>query len=168
MVYQLTKAQKDEIRRLTQFANRRIISARNRYKAGGKVVLPADVVGHFQLQDETWLTAKTPISRSTKFSSQKEYRDQLRMLKKFEQRDDIWTYTGVQRLKTLNAIETSLGVPATQELAERISNMSATQLSDFWNIWEKKASRHMPYSSLDNMVQTIEGYFQEDIDNLMK
>ena len=167
MVYQLTKAQKDEIRRLTQFANRRIISARNRYKAGGKVVLPSDVVGHFQLQD-SWLTAKTPISRSTKFNGEKEYRDQLRMLKQFEQRDDVWTYTGVQRIKTLNAIETSLGVPVTQELADRINNMSATQLSDFWNIFSTKASRHLPYSSGDNMTQTLQDYFQEDIDKLMK
>lgn len=167
MVYQLTKAQKDEIRRLTQFANRRIISARNRYKAGGKVVLPSDVVGHFQLQD-SWLTSKTPISRSTKFSGEKEYRDQLRMLKQFEQRDDVWTYTGVQRLKTLNAVETSLGVPVTQELADRINNMSATQLSDFWNMFSNKASRHLPYSSGDNMTQTLQDYFQEDIDNLME
>lgn len=167
MNYQLTKAQKDEIRRLTQFANRRIISARNRYKAGGKVVLPSDVVGHFQLQD-SWLTAKTPISRSTKFTGEQEYREQLRMLKQFEQRDDVWTYTGVQRVKTLAAVETSLGVPVTQELADRINNMSATQLSDFWNMFSSRASRHMPYSSLDNMVQTLQEYFQEDIDNLMK
>ena len=167
MVYQLTKAQKDEIRRLTQFANRRIISARNRYKAGGKVVLPSDVVGHFQLQD-SWLTAKTPISRSTKFNSEQEYRKQLKMLEQFEQRDDIWTYTGVQRIKTLAAIETALGVPVTEELAERVNNMSATQLTDFWKIFSDRASRHMPYSSGDNMAQSWQDYFQEDIDKLMK
>ena len=69
----LTAQQKDEIRRLTQLANRRIKFAEKEYKRAGGSVLPREVVGDLQIK-EKWATPNTPISRSVRFESEKDYR----------------------------------------------------------------------------------------------
>ena len=55
----LTAQQKDEIRRLTQLANRRIRNAFKAYEKEGKRVVPLEIVGKPELQTrEGWHTEK--------------------------------------------------------------------------------------------------------------
>ena len=169
MAVKLTDAQKNELRRLTQFANRRILAVAREYQYAGKDDLPRELVGEYQIK-EKWHTSKTPISRSVKFDSMADYRRQINKLRAYEvQRDDIWTYTRVQKEKTLKAMETSLGREVPPELANKVNSLTAAKLSDFWNTFSNKASRlGAQYSSNSAMVNAMEDYFQEDIDNLLK
>lgn len=169
MAVNLTNVQKDELRRLTQFANRRILAVAREYRHAGKDVLPRELVGEYQIK-EKWHTAKTPISRSVKFDSMQDYRRQLNKLRSYEvQKDDIWTYTRIQKEKTLQAMETSLGREIPPDLANKVNRLTAAKLGDFWNNFSNKASRlGIQYSSNSAMVKAMEDYFQEDIDNLLK
>lgn len=169
MAVNLTPAQKDEIRRLTQFANRRILAVAREYKYGGMDVLPRELVGEYQIK-EKWFSEKTPISRSVKFDSMQDYRRQLNKLRAYEvQRDDIWTYTRVQKEKTLQAMESSLGREIPPDLQNKVNSLSAPGLSNFWNNFSNKASRlGTQYSSNSAMINAMEDFFQEDIDNLLK
>lgn len=163
----LTATQKTEIRRLTQLANRRIKAAERAYRKEDMEILPSEVVGGYQIKEQ-WNTDKTPISRSVKFQSQKEYRKQLNYLRSFEvSRPGIKEYTQVQREKTKEAVETSLGVEPPKELKQRIDKMTAPQLSNFWNKFSDKASKlGVVYSSDQAMQQTLNELFPEDIRQL--
>lgn len=165
----LSRAQKEELRRLTQFANRRIIAVEQAYRRAGKDVLPRELVGDYQIK-EKWHTSKTPISRSVKFDSLQDYRRQINKLRSFEiQRDDIWTYTRIQKEKTLQAMESSLGVEIPPDLAAKVNSLSAPKLGDFWVKFSNASARlGTQYSSNSAMVNAMEDYFQEDIDNLLK
>lgn len=165
----LTPFQKDEIRRLTQLANRRIKAAQKAYAKEGLEVLPYEVVGDYQLKEE-WATKTTPISRSVKFTSQKEYRKQLKFLRSFEiTRPGIKEYSSIQQEKTLKAIETSLGADVPGDIAEKISKMNAPQLAKFWKKFDEKSTRlGFKYSSGDNMVQTLTEFFPEDMMNFIR
>lgn len=163
----LTAEQKSEVRRLTQLANRRIKSAQKVYSKESMEILPSEVVGEYQIK-EKWNTGKTPISRSVKFESQKEYRKQLKHLRSFEvSRPNIKEYTQVQREKTKEAVETSLGIEPTKELSQRIDKMTAPELSNFWNKFSDKASKlGIIYSSDQAMQQTLDEIFPEDLEQL--
>lgn len=164
---QLTKEQKNEIRRLTQFANRRILSAYERQRGSGMDVLPSEVTGDFQVKAK-WHTDKTPISRSIKFTSQREYKSQLKMLQDFERlRPDIWTYTSRHVQRSLIGVETSLGyVP--DDLKNRLQSMNNAQLTKFWNKFSNTVIRMgMTYSSESAMLQTMTEFFDEDIEHLI-
>ena len=169
MAVKLTNEQKHELRRLTQFANRRILAVAREYQYAGKDVLPRELVGEYQIR-EKWHTAKTPISRSVRFDSMVDYRRQINKLRAYEvQKDDIWTYTRIQKEKTLQAMETSLGREVPPELANKVNSLTAAKLSDFWTTFSNKASRlGTQYSSNSAMVSAMEDYFKEDIDNLLK
>src|SRR5699024_1730038 len=107
--FKLTKKQKDEIRRLTQLANRRIRTAEKQYREQGMMVAPRDVVGHVQTKDR-WHTKTTPLSRSVVFESEQAYKEQLRLLRSFDPkspgqtRPTMTQYTKVQRTKTAQAV----------------------------------------------------------------
>ena len=169
MAFSLSHAQKDELRRLTQFANRRILAVAREYQYAGKDVLPRELVGEYQIK-EKWHSGKTPISRSVKFDSMQDYRKQLNKLRSFEvQKDDIWTYTRVQKTKTLKAMETALGVEVPPELVNNIDSLSAPKLANFWTVFSNKASRlGVQYSSNSAMVQAMEDFFKEDINHLLQ
>lgn len=160
----LTPNQKDEIRRLTQLANRRIKAAERQYRKEGKTILPSEIAGHHQVK-ERWATKNTPISRSVKFTSHKEYRKQLQYLRSFEvNRPGIKEYTKVQREKTIMAVESSLGAEVPDSLAKKIDKMTAPQLADFWNTFSDKASKlGLQYSSQSAMQDTMNELFPEDI-----
>lgn len=162
----LNAAQKEEIRRLTQLANRRIKAAERAYAKEGKTVLPKEVVGDFQIK-EKWNTKATPLSRSVKFADQKEYRKHLQFLRSFEvSRPGIKEYTQVQRDKTLDAVRSSLGIDVPKDLEKKISKMSAPKLSEFWNAYSDKASKMgMKYSSEAAMATTLNEFFPEDMEN---
>lgn len=170
----LTAQEKDEIRRLTQLANRRIKFAEKEYKRSGGDVLPREVVGDLQIK-EKWATPNTPISRSIKFQSEKEYRKQLQFLRSFDPkatkegaRPSISQYTLIQRDKTRNAIETSFGQEVSGAIDDKISRMTAPQLSEFWNTFANKSAKlGLKYSSGDAIRQTITELFPEDADNLL-
>lgn len=170
---QLTKDQKDEIRRLTQLANRRIKYAAKEYARSGASVLPKEVVGGLQIR-EKWATPNTPISRSVKFESEREYKKQLAFLRSFDPkamkeaaRPSISEYTMIQRSKTIDALETSFGVDINAGMAAKLNTMSAPKLSEFWDTYSKKAAKlGFKYSSSQAMAQTLQEFFPEDIQGL--
>lgn len=161
---ELNKAQKEEIRRLTQLANRRIKAAFKVYEKEGMAVVPKDVTGNIQLREQ-WASDKYAISRSVKFASQKEYREQLHFLRQFEvMRPGIKEYTQVQREKTLAAMETSLGTDVPADMVKKVNKLSAPQLSKFWNSFSDKAVKlGAKYSSNAAMEATLMEFFPEDI-----
>ena len=169
MAVKLTDAQKNELRRLTQFAKRRILAVAREYKYAGKDVLQRELVGEYQIK-EKWHTTKTPISRSVKFDSMADYRRQINKLRTYEvEKDDIWTYTRVAKNKTLQAMETALGIEIPPDLANKVNSLTAAKLGDFWKNFNNKVVRlGTQYSSNSAMVNAMEDYFQEDIDNLLK
>lgn len=163
MALQLNPAQKEEIRRLTQLANRRIKNVEKAYMKEGKSVLPRELVGDFQIHEQ-WQTKANPLSRSIKFADNKAYNEHLRMLRSFEtSRPGIKEYTQIQRIKTGAAIETALGKDLPEAFAKRLNKMTAPKLADFWNAFSEKAARMgATYSSLSAMTETIEEFFPED------
>ena len=164
----LSKAQKEEVRRLTQLANRRIAAAFKAYESEGKTIVPNEVTGGIHLRED-WASKKYAISRSVKFKSQKEYREQLHWLRQFEHmRPGIKEYTQVQREKTLQGLETALGdVP--EDVQKKVGKMTAPQLSEFWNVFSDKAARMgAQYSSNDAMDSTINEFFPEDKEALVQ
>lgn len=167
MTINLTTTQKSELRRLTQLANRRILSAKERYRGSGQEVLPREVAGDYQLES-SWHTPKTPISRSIKFESMDEYRKKLKMLQRFDRnRPDIWTYRTNLEQRTVNAVETSIG-EFPPSLMERFHQMSVPELNTFWKMFSDRAVRFGAlYSSDQVMTMTLQDFFQEDMDNLL-
>ena len=169
----LTAQQKDEIRRLTQLANRRIKFAEKEYKRSGGDVLPREVVGDLQIR-EKWATPNTPISRSVRFESEKDYKKQLQFLRSFDPkatgqgaRPSISEFTLIQRDKTLDALETSFGMDMSSDLGSMIKKMSAPQLTEFWNTYSLKSAKlTFKYSSDKAMSQTMEEFFKEDLQGL--
>lgn len=168
----LTAAQKDEIRRLTQLANRRIKAAERAYRKAGKDIVPLEIVGKPDLQTkEGWHTASTPLSRSVKFTSEREYKEQLRFLRSFDpkatryHRPGIKEYTQIQREKVGYAIKTSLGDDVSfQLIEEKLSKLSAPEIADFWNTFSEKAARAgLQYSSEAVMAETFVELFPEDL-----
>ena len=171
----LTAQQKDEIRRLTQLANRRIKFAEKEYKRSGGTVLPREVVGDLQIR-EKWATPNTPISRTVKFESEKDYRKQLQFLRSFDPkaskqgaRPSISQFTLIQRSKTRQAIETSLGQEVPGPINDKLSRMTAPQLSEFWNTYANKSAKlGLKYGSGDAMRQTLAEFFPEDMVSLLQ
>lgn len=166
MSIKLSAQEKDEIRRLTQLANRRIRAAQRAYMKEGMDVLPQAVVGKYQVKEQ-WTTEKNPISRSVKFDNRQDYIKQLQFLRSFEyEKPGIKEYTLIQREKTKQGIATSLGsLPKTLE--NKVDKMSAPQLSKFWNTFSDKAAKlGVKYSSGDAMEQTMNEIIEEDIQQL--
>lgn len=167
--FRLTERQKDEIRRLTQLANRRIRAAQRQYEKVGKMVAPREVVGHIQSKAD-WHTPKTPLSRSVVFESEEEYKRRLKFLRSFDPKapgitkPTMTQYTKIQRSKTAMAVQSSLGVEAPLSMLERINEMTAPELSEFWKRFSQKARKlGVRYSSLQAMQETLNEMFPEDV-----
>ena len=165
----LTAAQKEEIRRLTQKANRRIKAAERAYAQAGKTIVPREIVGDVQ-QRRQWHTRATPLSRSVVFESDKAYREHLRYLRSFEhQRPGIREFTNIQREKTQIAMESALGMDVPSDILRKMDSMTAPELSNFWNRFSENASRMgIAYSSDAVMQQTLAEFFPEDIENVIR
>jgi pyruvate dehydrogenase complex dehydrogenase (E1) component len=163
----LSAGQKEEIRRLTQLANRRIKNAFKAYEAEGKHIVPTEITGGIQTREQ-WEAKNYALSRSVKFESKKEYNQRLHFLRQFEHmRPGIKEYSAAQVEKTLQAVETSLGLPVPEELEKKIRKLNAPQLSTFWKKFSKEGSRlGMKYSSNAAMSETIAEFFKEDIRGL--
>lgn len=172
--HKLTASQKEEVRRLTQLANRRIKAAHKAYAKAGKQVAPREVVGHLQIKED-WATKSTPLSRSVKFESEKDYKKHLQFLRSFDPkatraaRPSITEYNVIQRTKTLQAVETSLGMDVPEDLAKKLNKMNAAELGTFWKSFSDKASRlGLKYSSEAAMLASMREIFPEDIAALAK
>lgn len=166
----LTDKQKDEIRRLTQLANRRIKAAERAYSAKDMDIIPHEIAGPYQTK-ERWATDKTPISRSVKFETQREYREQLKFLRSFDpkatraHRPGIKEYTELQRDKVALSMQTALGDDFSyNEIQKRLRGLSAPELAAFWNTFSDKASKAgMQYSSEAVMQATFVELYREDL-----
>lgn len=169
---QLTADQREEIRRLTQRANRRIISAQKTYAKAGRTVIPAEIAGKFQTIKQ-WEAHDRPISRSVKFETQAEYKRQLAFLKSFDDRPGarptMREYTNVQRQKVAQALETSMGRVPSKKLFKRLRKMTAPELGEFWDSFSEKAARKgLQYASDSVMQESVEEFFNEDIEDLLE
>lgn len=163
----LTAKQKEEIRRLTQKANRRITAFHKAYAKEGLTIAPYEPTGGIQTKAQ-WETKKYPLSRSTRFTSIEEYRKRLKFLRSFDrevERPNLTQYTRAQQGKTVQAVETSLG-GISLDLRTRIENMTAGELAKFWDKFEIESRRlGLQYSSNAAMSNAIE-YFEEDVKGL--
>ena len=176
--FELSARQKDEIRRLTQKANRRIKQAYREYKKAGREIAPFEVTGGIQLKSQ-WETPKNPLSRSVSFSSKSAYIERLKFLKQFDiplskgGAPTMTQYTEMQRFKTLKAIESSLGgfdgLPSSVKARlHDILNMSSAELSAFWQRFSyNSAKAGLQYSSDAVMASTMAEFFDEDIAGLV-
>lgn len=165
--HKLTNAQKDEIRRLTQLANRRIKSAFKEYEKEGLTLAPKTVTGGIQTREQ-WNTKNYALSRSVKFDNEKEYRKHLKFLRSFvTERPNMTEFTQAQREKTKLGVETSLGIDIPSTLAEVISRLNAPQLSKFWKKFsEVSAKMGLKYASEKALDDTIVEFFTEDAQGL--
>lgn len=172
MSFELTKQQKEEVRRLTQRANRRIAGAIKEYEKHGREVAPFEVTGGVQTKGQ-FETKQKPLSRTVKFETKKEYKDRLNFLRGFEDkgpgaRPTMTEYKKVQKAKVREAVKTSLGVDLSEDLEKKLKKMSAPELADFWDKFERNAVRKGPqYSSEAVMAETLQEFFGEDIDALV-
>lgn len=172
--FSLTPQQKDEVRRLTQKANRRIISFYNEYSKHGLEILPSEPTGGIQHKLQ-WETEKYPLSRSVVFKDEKDYQERMRLLRSFDnpvQRETLSEYTKTQRTKTRQAMKNTIGKDSFQYLTEKgekelkLDDMSLAELKIFWQKFSEVSRRMgLQYSSDQALAETFE-YFEDDIDRL--
>lgn len=169
-MYRLSKKQREELRRLTQKVNRRILQAEKIYRKEGRRILPQEVVGKYQTREQ-WELPSRPLSRSVQFRSKEEYLERIRFLRSFEgkaARPTMTEFTKYQREKVKEAVKTSLGVDIPKKLEKKLAKMSAPQLSKFWEQYSENAVRAgVQYSSEAVMSETLAEFFSEDIDALV-
>lgn len=158
----LSPAEKEEIRRLTQKANRRIKSYLKMYDQAGYKVIPKEVTAGFNVQSkQQFQTDNYAISRSIKFKDKGELKRHLSMLKKFEpgRADSVPTvrdYNKINRNKLIQAIETS-GVELDGKTLKQLSKLNSAGISKFWKEYQTRAMRKgLQYSSEAVMTETLD------------
>lgn len=176
----MTPQQKEEFRRLTQKANRRIAKAFREYEKEGLKLVPKALTGGFVQSRKEWSSQKYALSRSvTQFKTKKDYSDYMRKLRQFdipEESGGVPTYTQYQDIgyiKIMRAIETALGNTGMNSLPpeikkvleDRIRQMTVIEQSDFWKFYEIKGGKlGLQYASNAAMETVLEElYFKEDI-----
>lgn len=167
---QLSKEQKDEVRKLTQQANRRIKAFAQEYDKYGLDIIPAEVSMGIQVKEQ-WASDKYALSRSTKFETVHEYREHLKQLKKYAEGSKggiptLTEYTSIQQQKLIDAIETITKEELSEEMLKNISSMSAGQLVKFWDEFERRAVRLAGKFSSDQIAVMAEELFSEDLQNV--
>lgn len=178
--YQLTPQQKEEFRRLTQKANRRIAKAFREYEKEGLRLVPKALTGGFVQSKKEWSSQKYALSRSvTQFSSRKDYLSYMQKLRQFdipEIKGGVPTYTEYQSIgrdKLKQAINTALGKTGLNNLPsdikkvmdKRIDEMTTQEQSKFWKKFEQTSAKMgMKYSSGAAMESALEEiFFKEDL-----
>ena len=164
----LSAAEKEEVRRLTQKANRRIKAFLKMYEQAGYKTIPKEVTSGLQVQSrQQFQTDKYAISRSVKFESRADFKKHMKMLKQFDpgRADSIPTvreYNKVQQKKILTAFETA-GVDPSSDLKKRIAKMTAPDISKFWKDYGRMGQRKaMEYSSEGIMLELAKQYSKQD------
>ncbi len=173
--FKLSAEQKDEVRRLTQKANRRIISFYKEYQKHGLEILPREPTAGYQHKLQ-WETEKYPLSRSVVFKDEKEYKERMKLLRSFDnplQRETLSEYTKVQREKTRQAMEGAIGKDAFKFLDGgkkkelKLDDMSVGELKIFWQKFSEIARKMgIQYSSTAALAETFQ-YFEDDMGRLV-
>ena len=173
MAYSLTKAQQEEIRRLTQKANRRIKAYVTMYEKAGYKVIPKEVTAGFGIQSrKQFETDNYALSRSVKFETKEDYQRQLRLLKRFDSNraDGVPTvseYNKISRSKLTKAFETA-GIELDKKTLSKIKKMNAADIAGFWKDYTERARRKgIQYSSEAVMMETAENFDQLQSAELM-
>ena len=178
MSYDLNKRQKENIRRLTQRANRRIMAVEREFKKQGLKILPEDATGGIQTRQQ-WETKGKPLSRSVQFESKKDYQKRLKQLQdiagKTKDRDAIYArkvveqHARIERKKTIKGVETSLGVDAPPSLEAKLNNMTAAEVKEFWVKFDSKSAQlGREYTSEAALVATTNEFFNEDYERVVE
>lgn len=169
-LYKLTPEQKNELRRLTQMANRRIKAYMQEYEKAGLSIIPKEVGGGIQTRSQ-WASEKYAISRSTKFANEEAFKAHLKWLSQFEKsaiRPRVTEYTKTQRTKTMEAYETIMG-GINEATAKKIEKMSLTDLTKFWKKFSDRARKLGTKYSSDAMAILMEDeLYEEDETALME
>lgn len=161
MSFKLNKDQAKELKRLTQKANRRIKSYMTVYEEGGHAVLPYKYTGGFDVQaKQQWTGATTPLSRSTKFASEKEYKQYINTLKrKFDnERTPEYVPTVRQSMKLEHSkLSQALDTAGIKPNRQAIKKMSLMDTKAFWDKFNERAvSKGLLYSS-DQVLSEMVG-----------
>lgn len=166
----LTTKEKNELRRLTQKANRQIKQFDKMMRKEGLQISPNQPTGGIQHRSQ-WETEKNPLSRSTKFSDKSEFKQRMRWLRTFDSevvRPKYTEYSLVERDKLKQAIETSLGTDLDEGTNNNIDNMGLGKLKKFWDKFSNISARlGLQYSSGQAMAQTVE-FFKEDLQGVIE
>jgi len=169
-LYKLTAYEKNELRRLTQMANRRIKKYMEEYEKAGLSIIPKEVSGGIQTREQ-WASEKYALSRSTKFANEEAFRSHLKWLRQFERstvRPRFTEYTKTQKIKTIEAYKTIMG-DINEETVKRIEKMSLPELSKFWKKFSDRARKLGVQYSSDAMQVLMENeLYAEDEQALME
>ena len=173
-MYKLSDYEKNELRRLTQKANRRLKAFQEAYERDGYSVIPKEVTAGFDIQtSKQWNTKSYALSRSTKFDSKREFQQRMRMLRRFDSNkaDSVPTvseYVDINQKKLKRAFETS-GVKVDKKMLAKIGKMNSVEISKFWADYRRRADRKgMQYSSESVMAEMLDSYTTKDKGALMK
>lgn len=164
----LSAQQKDEIRKLTQQANRRIKAFITVYEKAGYRVIPREVTGGFDVQvREEFQTQKYALSRSVKFESEREYKNHLKKLRRFakdSQAPDavptVSKYTEIQRNKIFASIKTA-GIEIDEYNLKRLESMDLIEQKKFWNEFTRRAVRMAAEYSSDQLFMAMMNEYSE-------
>ena len=176
MAIKLSASQKDEIRRLTQQANRRIASYLKTYQKAGYNVIPKEVVPGFDIQaKKQFQTSKYALSRSVKFETQEDYERHIKKLQRFDKdykgADKALTqkeYTKLNRVKMLKGLETA-GFDVSEDNLARINKMSLIDQKRFWAEFTKRAIRMQAEYSSDQVFELVmHDMFSIDLNKVME
>ncbi|MGL4521855.1 MAG: hypothetical protein ACRCWQ_04855 [Bacilli bacterium] len=162
-MYTLTADEKNELRRLTQKANRRIKTAydelilEQKHKKGRKktVIIPLAVAGRNKQIQKQWATESTPYSRSTKFETKEDFRRHMNELRSFDpglahSKPTLKEYAKTSANKILKAFDTA-GVQLTAEQRKLLSSLSVEQQRQFWRKYDEIASKYFNNYSSDQV-----------------
>lgn len=180
MAIKLTQREKEDFRRLTQKANRRIIMATKQYEKEGLKVIPRELSGGLIQTKAQWKTEKYPLSRSfTRFKDKRSFNRYMRKLRQFDIPDSkggVPTYTEYQSIgarKMKQALDTALdgGVyrnipPEIQKaLDERIDNMGVEEQAKFWRKYSEQSQKMLLQYSSEVAMQRVmdEMFLKEDL-----
>lgn len=165
----LTKQEKNELRRLTQKANRQVKQYHKAMKREGLEIAPYQPTGGIQTKAQ-WETEKNPLSRSTKFVDKSEFKKRMRFLRSFDneiERPKYTEYSIAQKNKLKKAMETSIGDNLSSDMNDKIDSLGLGQVNKFWDKFEEVSRRlGMNYSSQQAMSMTLE-FFNEDKEGLL-
>lgn len=179
--YQLTPQQKEEFRRLTQKANRRIAKAFREYEKEGLRLVPKALTGGFLQSRKEWKSQQYALSRSvTQFKSRKDYLNYMKRLRQFdvkEEKGGVPTFTEYKAVianKIEAAFMTSISKIKLGDLEKDVMNIVLQSLRSmdmfdqkgFWDKFEEYGSKMgIQYSSEAAMIAAAMGelHMREDI-----
>ena len=173
-MYKLNAYEKNEFRRLTQRANRRLKAFQVEYAKHGKSVIPQELTAGFNIQHTSQLNSANyaPSRSHTRFADKKEFNQYMKMLRRFEssRADSVPTvreYASINRSKLAQAFDTA-GVKLTQDQIKKLSKMSSVEISKFWDEYYNKAKRLGIRYASDSVMEDMIDYLDSNKATLLK